>query len=285
MKIICFDIGGTNIKYSIIEDIDNDNIEVKNIETRVTKDDNYILEDVLKIIGENTDVDAVGISTAGVVNSNTGEVIFAGPTIPKYTGTKFREVIEKKYGIQTFVENDVNSAAFGEYCFSDYKGSMFMLTIGTGVGGSLILDGKVFSGASMTAGEIGYMPLNDGYFQDFSSATYLTNYVSERLGKKVDGRYVFENAKKGDILCNEAIDKMVYNLTTGLLNILYMINPDNIVIGGGITAQGKYLEDKILEVLNKRVIGKQFNSNVKLANLKNSAGIYGIYNIVRKEMK
>ncbi len=283
MKIICFDIGGTNIKYSIIEDINK--FEVKTIETRITKDDNHILEDVLKIVGENTDVDAVGISTAGVVDSKIGEVIFAGPTIPKYTGTKFRKIIEEKYGLKTFVENDVNSAAFGEYCFSNYEGSMFMLTIGTGVGGSLLLDGNIFSGASMTAGEIGYMPLNDGYFQDFSSATYLTNYVSEKLGKKVDGKYVFEEAKKGDALCNEAIDKMVYNLTTGLLNIIYMINPDNIVIGGGITAQGKYLEDKILELLDKRLIGKQFKSNVKLANLKNSAGIYGIYNIVRKEMK
>lgn len=78
---------------------------------------------------------------------------------------------------------------------------------------------------------------------------------------------------------------MVYNLTTGLLNIVYMINPDNIVIGGGITAQGEYLEEKILKVLDERIIGKQFKSNVKLANLKNSAGIYGIYNIVRKEMK
>ncbi|WP_065107510.1 ROK family protein [Streptobacillus moniliformis] len=283
MKIICFDIGGTNIKYAIIEDISN--IEVKTIETRITKDDNYILEDVLKIIELNKDVKAVGISTAGVVNSKTGEVIFAGPTIPKYTGTKFKEIIEAKFGIETFVENDVNSAAFGEYCFGDYKGSMFMLTIGTGVGGSLILDGKVFSGASMTAGEIGYMPLNDGHFQDFSSATYLTNYVSERLNKKVDGKYIFESAKNGDKLCTEAIDKMVYNLTTGLLNIVYMINPDNIVIGGGITAQGEYLEEKILKVLDERIIGKQFKSNVKLANLKNSAGIYGIYNIVRKEMK
>ncbi|WP_156299808.1 ROK family protein [Streptobacillus canis] len=283
MKIMCFDIGGTNIKYSVVEDINN--IDVKTIETRVTEDNNYILEDVLRIIEENKDVDAVGISTAGVVNSKSGEVIFAGPTIPKYTGTKFKEIIEQKYGIQTFVENDVNSAAFGEYSASGYEGSMFMLTIGTGVGGSLILDGKVFSGASMTAGEIGYMPLNDGHFQEFASTTFLTNYVSERLNQKVDGKYVFENAKKGNELCIEAIDKLVYNLSTGLLNIIYMINPDNIVIGGGITAQGKYLEDKILNVLEQRLIGKQFKSNIKLANLKNSAGIYGIYYITRKEMK
>ncbi|CAM3212296.1 ROK family protein [Streptobacillus felis] len=283
MKIVCFDIGGTNIKYAIVNDINN--LDVKSIDTRVTKDDNHILEDILKIVEEHKDADAVGISTAGVVDSKKGEVIFSGPTIPKYAGTKFKKIIEKKYNIQTFVENDVNSAAFGEYSYSDYSGSMFMLTIGTGVGGSLILDGKVFSGASMTAGEIGYMPLNDGYFQDYASATFLTNYVSERLSKKVDGKYIFENAKNGDELCIEAIDKLVYNLCTGILNIIYMINPDNLVIGGGITAQGKYLEDKILEVLEKRIIGKQFKSNVRLANLKNSAGIYGIYSITRKEMK
>lgn len=283
-KILCFDIGGTEIKYALLENTDN--IEVKSIKTRKDENTNYILEDVLKIVDEyKNEIIAVGISTAGVVDSKQGSVIFAGPTIPNYTNTKFKEIIEARYSIKTYVENDVNSAAFGEYSYNNYNGSMFCITIGTGVGGALIIDGKLFSGNSMTAGEIGYMPFNNSHFQDYASTTYLTNYVSKKINKEVNGKYIFDNAKKNDKICLEAIENLVDNLSTGILNIIYILNPNKIVIGGGISAQGSYLEDKIVKRVNEKLISNQFKTEITLAKLANSAAIIGIYNIVRKELK
>lgn len=121
--------------------------------------------------------------------------------------------------------------------------------------------------------------------KDYASTTFLVDYVSQRLSKKVNGLYIFEEAKKGDKLCNEAIDLLVDNLTTGLLNIIYILNPKSIIIGGGITAQGKYLEDKIVSKINGKIISKQFKTEISLAKLANSAGIMGAYYFLRKEMK
>lgn len=151
MRILCFDVGGMSIKYSIIEN-DSDIIKVKSIPTRVTKDTNYILEDILKVIEEKLKrdrIDKIGISTAGVVDNKKGEVIFAGPTIPNYSGTKFKEIIENKFRIPCYVENDVNAAAYGEYRYSKLEGSMVCLTIGTGVGGAIIIDNKIYEGLSL----------------------------------------------------------------------------------------------------------------------------------------
>ena len=283
MKILCFDIGGTSIKYALVEDVND--IKTKSIKTRKTETTNYILKDILEVIDQYNNIDAIGISTAGVVDADLGEVIFAGPTIPGYTGTKFKEIIEKKYMIPCFVENDVNSAAYGEYVYGGYSGSMFCMTVGTGVGGAYINDGKIIRGASQTAGEIGYLPMKNKHFQDFASATFLTNYVSKKLGKDVDGKYIFNNARVGDKLCISAINLLVKNLSFGILNILYILNPHNIVIGGGITAQGKFLEDRIIKYVNKKKMGNQFKSNIELAKLENNAGIVGIYYIVREGVK
>lgn len=93
MRCLCFDIGGTSIKYAIIED---EKIEdIKSMETRKNEFDNHILEDVINVISSYNNIDVIGICTAGVVNSNTGEIVFAGPTIPNYTGTKIKKVLKK----------------------------------------------------------------------------------------------------------------------------------------------------------------------------------------------
>lgn len=283
MKILCFDIGGTSIKYSLIEDIKNyDILETK---TRKTKETNYILQDVIKIIEKHKNIDAVGISTAGVVDSKKGEVIFAGPTIPDYTGTKFKEIIEKTYNIPCFVENDVNSAAYGEYSYSNIDGLIFCLTLGTGVGGSIIYNGNLITGNSMTAGEIGYMPYKRGYFQDYASTSFLVKKASKKLKRQVDGYTIFEEAKNGNEICIELIDEMVNNLSKGILNIIYLLNPKQIIIGGAITKQGNYLKNKIKKSVDEKLVSDSFKTDIEFAKLENGAGIYGIYHRVLNEIK
>ena len=249
--------------------------------TRKEKDKNYILRDVLDVIESYDNLDCIGISTAGVVDSEKGEIIFAGPTIPGYIGTNFKKAIKERFNLECFVENDVNSAAIGEYFYGSYKGNVFCLTVGTGVGGAFIQNGTLYKGASQKAGEIGYLPLNGGKYQEFASTTYLTDTVSEKLGKKVDGLYIFENAKKGDKLCKEAIDELIDNLSEGILNIIYILNPNTLIIGGGITAQREYLENRIKDSIKNKLIDRSFEPDICLAKLENGAGIYGIYYITK----
>ncbi len=281
MRILCFDIGGTAIKYALIENDNLKDVKINKMPTRKEKDKNYILIDVLKVIELYDNLDCIGISTAGVVDSEKGEIIFSGPTIPGYIGTNFKKAIKDRFNLECFVENDVNSAAIGEYFYGSYKGDVFCLTVGTGVGGAFIQNGTLYKGASQKAGEIGYLPLNGGKYQEFASTTYLTDTVSEKLGKKVDGLYIFENAKKGDKLCKEAIDELIDNLSEGILNIIYILNPNTLIIGGGITAQREYLENRIKDSIKNKLIDRSFEPDIQLAKLENSAGIYGIYYITK----
>lgn len=283
MRCLCFDIGGTSIKYTVIE---NDKIgKINKIPTRKTKTENYILKDIIKICENYKEIDSIGVCTAGVIDSNLGEIIFSGPTIPGYTGTKIKKSIEEKFNIPCFVENDVNCAAYGEYIFTNSCDKMFCMTVGTGVGGAFILNGSIYKGSSLKACEIGYMPFKKGTFQDYASTSFLTEYVSKKIEKKVDGIYIFENAKKGDKICKNAINIFVNNLTLGILNIIYTLNPCKIVIGGGITAQKQYLEPLIIKNVNKKLINKHFSTDIELASLENKAGLFGIYCIIRKELK
>ena len=260
MRVLCFDIGGTAIKYALIENDNLKDIKINKIPTRKEKDKNHILRDVLDIIESYDNLDCIGISTAGVVDSEKGEIIFAGPTIPGYIGTNFKKEIKDRFNLDCFVENDVNSAAIGEYFYGSYKGNVFCLTIGTGVGGAFIQEGKLYKGATQKAGEI-----------------------SKKLGKKVDGLYIFENAKKGNKLCKEAIDELIDNLSEGILNIIYILNPNTLIIGGGITAQREYLENRIKDSIKNKLIDSSFEPDIQLAKLENGAGIYGIYYIVKRK--
>ena len=138
MYYICVDIGGTSIKYGVLSEKGEIFID-GTVSTKVTEKENFILSDVKKLVRnildeyKNYEIKGICISTAGVVNPEKGEIAYAGPTIPKYTGTKIKEELEKEFSIPCEVENDVNCAGLGEYWKGAGKGSksMVCLTIGT----------------------------------------------------------------------------------------------------------------------------------------------------------
>lgn len=289
MKILVFDIGGTYIKYSLIDTnlLKEFDIKVEKIETRIKDNKNYILEDIKKVIYENIkeDIEMIGIATAGVVDNKEGKIIYAGPTIPGYIGCEIKKEIEKEFNIKCIVENDVNAACLGEYRYSKLNGITFMLTIGTGIGGSIINENKIFYGNSNFAGEIGYLPIENKKLQELSSTSSLIKNVSIKLNKEVDGKYIFEEAKKGNKICLVEIKKMINNLVKGILSIIYILNPKNIIIGGAISNQGKYLEDMILEEIKEQIIDTKFIPNIEIAKLKNRAGLYGMLELCKEEYK
>lgn len=287
-KYISIDIGGTAIKYGIIDD--NSNILEKNeLDTKAYKGGKHILNKVISIVDTllktNTKDDIVGvcISTAGVVDTKKGSIYHASDLIPNYTGTNFKETIEEKFNLKCEVENDVNCAGLAEYKSGASKNSKISLTltIGTGIGGCAIIDGKVIHGISGSAFEVGYMNVRDSSFENLGSAKTLVEKVAQRKNEDKsnwDGKKVFEKAKKGDQICIKAIDEMCDVLGLGIANISYILNPDTVVLGGGIMAQEDYLKERIEKSIEKYLVKRFYDQiSLKFAKHRNSAGMIGAY--------
>lgn len=282
---VCIDIGGTSIKYGVLDE-NVDFIENKETPTEAYKGGRHILDKIINITEnykERYDVCGVCISTAGMVDCEKGEIIYASELIPNYTGTKIKRTIEDTFSIPCEVENDVNCAGLAEYFDGSAKGSSvsLCLTIGTGIGGSIIINDKVFHGFSGSACEVGYMNMLNSTFQELGSSKSLVKKVATMKNcseDDINGKIIFENAKKGDKDCIKAIDEMVNVLGMGIANICYVINPDVVVLGGGIMAQKDYLYEKIRLSLDKYLIPYLASkTRLEFAENQNKSGMLGAY--------
>lgn len=281
---MAIDIGGTMIKYGLI-DSEGKLVERQEVATEAHKGGPAILDKVCGLIDQYLDRQLTGIamSSAGMVDPVKGEIFYAGPQIPNYAGTQFKAVLEAKYGLPCWLENDVNCAGWAEATSGSAKGASvaLCLTIGTGIGGSLIIDGKVFPGASYSACEVGYLPLPDGPFQDLASTTALVHYAAELHGDSPedwDGRRIFDLAKKGDDKCLKAIDRLVDYLGQGIASICYVANPAVVVLGGGIMAQKDFLKDRLEASLKQHLISSLADkTRLAFAHHENDAGMLGAY--------
>ena len=282
---VCIDIGGTSIKYGVINE-ELDFLVTNEMDTEAKKGGENILNKILEIVTMYKDdykIDGICISTAGMVDCEKGEIIHSSSLIPNYTGTKIKSVIEEKFNIQCEVENDVNCAALAEHFAGGAKGSniSLCLTIGTGIGGAIIVNNEVYHGAFGSGGEVGYMNMMGSTFQDLGASSVLVKKVAKMKGiseKDINGKYIFDKAKKGDIDCVKAIDELIEVLGQGIANICYIINPEVVVLGGGIMAQKEYLYDKIRSSMDKNLIPFIGNkTRLEFAVNKNRAGMLGSY--------
>lgn len=285
MKIITFDIGGTNIKYAIC----NEKFkltEKHSIPTEASKGGQYIINKVLQIIETYDNIDRVAISTAGQVDSENGIVVYSTNNIPYYTGMMVKKMIETKTGIPTFVENDVNAAAIGEAKFGAAKGysDFICLTFGTGIGGAVYLNDKLYKGAHSSAGEFGHIIVHaggrpctcggEGCYEQYASAKALTQTVEKATGEKLNGFEIFskENFENPEI--RHIIDIWIDEIILGLKSIIYTFDPQLIVLGGGIMR-----EEYIIELIDRKIYKELMNNyrKVKIVNsdLGNDAGMLG----------
>ncbi|WP_113886052.1 ROK family protein [Clostridium butyricum] len=282
---VSIDIGGTSIKHGILDE----NIKFitsGEVATEAQKGGKNILEKVINIVSEYKEeynLSGICISTAGMVDCEKGEIIHASDLIPNYTGTQIKKTLEDIFSIPCEVENDVNCAGLAEYFSGSAKGSSISLclTIGTGIGGSIIINDKVFHGFSGSACEVGYMNMFKSKFEDLGATSILVKKVAKLKNcseNHIDGKLIFEMAKNNDEDCIKAIDEMVDILGMGIANICYVINPEVVVLGGGIMAQKDYLYDKIRLSLDKYLI-PTISSKTKLefAKNQNKAGMLGAY--------
>lgn len=284
-EYISVDIGGTFIKHGVIRD-DGIIISKGQSKTHAEQGGKALLENVKTIIEHyltDNKPEGICISTAGIIDPIRGEVLHANPNIPNYKGTKIKEEIESAFKIPCEVENDVNCAGLAEYISGAAKGASvaLCLTIGTGIGGCVLIDGKVFHGFSNSACEIGYMHMGDSNFENLGASSRLVSKVATRKGDKEEewnGYRVFEAAKNQDKIAIQAIDEMVDTLGLGIANICYVINPEVVVLGGGIMAQEDFLRDKLEKSLSKYLIPYvRGATRLEFAKHQNDAGLLGAY--------
>ncbi|MGL5650654.1 MAG: ROK family protein [Paraclostridium sp.] len=293
-KFICIDIGGTSIKYGILRET-GIIIEKGNMDTNALKEGGQgIFEKIKCIISKylkNYEVEGICISTAGIVDPKDGKLLFAlEHLIPGYTGMEIKKEVEKEFNIRCEVENDVNCAGLGEMWLGAGKGasSSVCLTIGTGIGGCIIINNELIHGFSNSAGEIGYMKINGEDFQNVASTTSLIKRVarSKNIAEEdIDGKMIFDIAKNKDQDCLKEIDYMIKSLAIGIANLSYIINPEVIILGGGIMAQEQFLKPKIEEELRKELIKTIYeNTRIEFAKRQNDAGMIGaLYNFLNKK--
>ena len=290
MLIGAIDLGGTHIKYGIY-DHNGEEILLQQTPTEAKRGGKYIVDKLTSISHElmgKENISGIAISSAGQIDANRGEVIFATDNIPHFTGFNLKKVISESTGLKVSVENDVNCAALGEHWKGVAKQSnhFFCLTLGTGIGGAVFLDGKLYHGANFGAGEIGHMTLfpngkmctcgSKGCFEQYASSSALQELINMNLDDHVSLPEFFDRVKSGDREFKQILGNWIDNLTTGLRSIVHMLNPELVVIGGGISAQGQFLEQEIEQSLMEKIMPNyRTHLQIKCARNGNNANLLG----------
>jgi len=284
-KVIGIDIGGTKILGGIVEE-DGTLLGIKQVDTQAEKGREFILSNLFKLIddliAEAGKVDAIGVGSAGKIDCEKGIVVYATDNLPGWMGLALKDVLEDRYKVEVAVDNDVNAAVLGEMWLGagrSYRNIM-MMTIGTGVGGAIVIDGKLIRGSHWSAGEIGHMILiprgrqcncgRQGCLEQYVSGTALYkryNEISNSLKIK-NAKQLFELYKHGDEIARKVIDDFVELLSISIMSIRNILDPEVFIIGGGIIESKELWWDKF-----KALMGD--NVNIVSAGLGNKATMFG----------
>ncbi len=257
--IVCIDIGGSSMKTGIC-DMDGklDWQEILPVHQQ--------FEDLMGEIGnyiekgkEKGDVIGIALSAPGAVDTATG-IIGGKSAVPCIHGPSWTEELEKRFGLPASIENDANCAAMSEVTFGNGKGckNLAFVVCGTGIGGAVVIDGKICHGAHLYGGEFGCMVMrdDDGNFSTFSLQASTMSLV--RRVKKVypeqewNGKCVFEEAENGCSVCTEAVNQFYKKLAEGIYNIQHVYDPERILLGGGISSRENFAEQ--VEECLKRIV-------------------------------
>lgn len=277
---IAIDIGGTFIKSGVIDD-NNKLLSYHKVKTPLNVRFE-ILNEIIKIVKKyksefNLDNPLVGISTAGVVDSNIGVITYAGPTIPGYNGTNFKEGL-KDLAAEINVNNDVSCALLGELtCLEEEVKSIFLLTIGTGIGGAYYEE-KLLEGINFKACEIGYLlydKVTDTTYENRASTTALKALIDEQYNENIPVEYLFSIAYDGDEQAMHLLNKWAEHVAEGIAQVQIIFDPEVIMIGGGISKQGDRLIQLIEPYMNQFLPENYGHAKIKTTSKGNDSALYG----------
>ena len=303
------DLGGTNIVAGIVDENYNIIATAKR-KTKCPRPTNEIIDDMaaaaleaIEKSGVNkSEIDAAGVGSPGAIDAVNGIVCQAYNL--GFFNVNIAKMLEEKIGIKFYVENDANAAAYGEFLAGAGKGTkdFIMITLGTGVGGGIIINNKIFSSFNYAGGELGHIVINmngemctcgrQGCWEAYASATALIRQTKQAMKRypntiiwelcngdinSVSGRTSFEAMRKGDKIAKDVVDRYINYISVGVANIINIFQPEMLCIGGGISKEG----DTLINPINDIVQGENFGRNlenkakIKAAVLGGDAGLIG----------
>lgn len=304
---IGIDVGGTNVKIALVDN-KGKIIYSNSIPTRAEMGYEYTINNMKEAITEliketksdPKNIESIGFGFPGQIDYQKGIVRLA-PNIPGWVDVPIAEIMEKEFGIPTRVDNDVRCAALGELNYGAGQGceNLICITVGTGIGSGLVINGKLVRGASNAAGEIGHIKLDmnggplcgcgdRGCLEAFASGPSIVAMAEEYIkgGKSTKYRelanpditpyIVSEAAKQGDPVAKRIFTIVGEYIGIGLASVVNLLNPEKIIIGGGVAAAGDLLLTPIKESLIKRAMPIAGSAvEIVPAQLGNSAGVIG----------
>ena len=257
------DIGGTSIKFAVWKD--NELKKLKPVPTPSTLGEFYnVLTDQVEKMKQYQIV-GVGISSPGAVNKKTG-VIEGASAIPYIHNFKIQQALEERFGLPVSIENDANCAALAELDSGAGKDvdSLVFLIVGTGVGGSVIIDHKIWHGAHLFGGEFGYMLSdNENTLSNLGTSVNVANRynINSKPVSNYSGKEVFDLAKKGDERAQKEVHTMYYALAKGIYNLQYSFDPELVVLGGAVSNN-----PDLIPAVNKEI--EKIRKIVEIASIK-----------------
>lgn len=252
-KYLGIDIGGTFIKYGVYTQ-DGIQLSSDKVQTKCSNVNEFI-DLLVDIINQNDDVDGIGISMPGFVDVNSG-MITDGGAIKPLTGKNLKELILKKCGKEVDIENDANCVALAEKWMGNGKNysNFIAITIGTGIGGGIIINDKIYRGNRFMAGEFGYM-IVDG-FKDGKPQSSTSSFIASTSAlvsavckiknvekSSLSGEEIFKMIEDKDENVLNVYNKWIENVALTIYNLVFTLNPEAVLIGGGVSSQPRIIED------------------------------------------
>lgn len=284
------DIGGTMIKWGMIRS-DGEMLKKGLIPTEPELGRQCFLNKLTALISEAKEqgIAGVGISTAGIVDSESGTIVAGIENIPFLESLNLKAFLEKHTGMPVRVLNDVRAAALGEKWMGAGQDcdTFFCMTIGTGIGGCLMINSKIFEGAHFRAGEIGYLDYRNEnqYLEKRSSAKGLLDTAKEEFGEDISSRSFFERVRLEDEHACSVFNHWVEKIARAIATVVILFDPQKIIVGGGITEQGSLLLNAIRRKTAEYLPnGFAEQCPIELAGCKNGAGMVGAVRFLMDSM-
>lgn len=298
--LIGIDLGGTNIAAGLVSN-DGELVFKKSIPTNAERPSEELIKDIYMLIDElrnssDEAVTAVGIGIPGLINKDMSVVLKCANL--HWTHVRLMDGL-KNLNLPIVIDNDANVAAYAEYKIGSLKGvsNSLLVTLGTGVGGGIIIDDQEVRGGHGIGTEIGHMMIGDnfydcncgsnGCFETFASATAIIKYAEHliettelpsklREFDRITAKDVIDLSKVNDVIAIETFERFIKYLARGIVNVMCMLDPERIALGGGVSGAGEYLLERLEKEVDKQYFLSEF-SNVELviSELGNDAGIIG----------
>ena len=317
--ILGVDLGGTKILTAVVKSL-GEMLSSDESTTPATEGREVVIQSILdsahSALGQAnctiSGISAIGIGAPGISNPEAG-ILFTSPNLPGWRNVLLRDIIQNKLGIKAFLINDANAAALGEFYFGAARGvrNFIYITLSTGIGGGIVIDGKIYIGAIGAAGEVGHMTIDDdgpicncgnkGCWEMLASGTALAKEARHRIKEgvktsileyvegdveNVTAQVIQSAAEQGDSLARELIARTGYYVGVGLANLINIFNPELIVIGGGLSNIGDMLLKPAFKTAGERAYKEAFQAvRFASAELGRNSGVLGAAVFALQEMR